>query len=283
MPLLCAARKYDSISDVAGVDVSVRPKKRALRFFPKADSRTFFVPAIALNSKVGMSSLLFLLLIFLGFAAVPVLIVLGVKKATEPSVGDEVKVTCPLVLSGSVNAVEITNPTRSSRILISLGLALLLPNILFCYFSAGIGFYMMPLGLLGLILIVISLRSKDVLKTVIAPSTRSVTFIYSPSVFSSKSREQTIPFAQLSMIMVEFRRPSNSARLNSPGGVSVTLMGKSDYVEIFSFQFTQKMLEAAKAFMPELRQRATEVGRIMSLKVILDIPPQSSNPTASAT
>jgi len=223
------------------------------------------------------------LLICLGIAAVPILIIFGVKKATEPSGSDVGETPCPFALSTSVNAVEITNPTRSSHLYLSVGLALLLPTILIFYTSAGVGFYMTPLGLLGLILIVISLRSKDVLKTVINSETRSVTFIYSPSVFSRASRQRTIPFAQLSMIMVEFSRSRNNGRLTSPGGVSVTLTGKSDYIEIFSFPFTQKMLEAVNAFMPDVRQTAIEVARIMSLKVILDVPPHATHSGAAAT
>lgn len=215
-------------------------------------------------------------LILLFYIATPVLIFFFVKRATEAEMESTAELACPFALIASGNIFTISNPTRSSRISLGVGLALLLPSIFIFYISTGIGFYMAPLGLLGLVLLVIGLRSKDVLQTVIHSAERTVTFIYSPSAFSVKGRNRTIPFSQLSLVLVEFNRPSSTPRLTSPGCVSVTLSGKNDYVEIFSFPFNQKMREAVSAFMPEIRQTATEISQIMSLKVALDIPPQSS-------
>lgn len=215
------------------------------------------------------------LVVFLYIAA-PVLILLFVKRATEAEVESMAELACPFVLMASGNVFTISNPTRSSRISLSVGVALLLPTALFFYISAGIGFYMLPLGLLGLVLLTIGLRSKDVLQTVIDSADRTVTFIYSPSVFSAKGRKRTIPFSQLSLVLVEFSRPSSTPRLTSPGCISVTVTGQQDYVCVFEFAFTQQMQNSVIALMPEIRQTATEIGQIMGLKVALDIPPQSS-------
>ena len=218
-------------------------------------------------------------LVFLLYIAAPVLIFLFVKQATEVEVESLAELACPFALVASDNVFTISNPTRSSRISFGVGLALLLPTLLSFYISAGIGFYMLPLGLLGLVLLTIGLRSKDVLQTVIDSADRTVTFIYSPSAFSAKGRKRTIPFSQLSLILVEFSRPSSTPRFTSPGCISVSVTGQRDYVCVFSFTFSQQMQNSVIAFMPEIRQTATEIGQIMGLKVALDIPPKSSYPS----
>lgn len=178
------------------------------------------------------------------------------------------------------NTVEVTNPTNGSHTMLALGLAFVVPTGLFFFLAVGIGFYMLPLGVIGVGLIIASLYSKHVRKTKINLEKRTVDFFYS-SLWSRMASTETIPLANFSMIMLEFSRP----KTKTPGEISVSLSGRGGHINIFNFPVMYGTLAAADSFMPEIREAVRKIGEIVGLKAILDIPPltsRSSGPSASS-
>src|SRR5574343_1055711 len=113
---------------------------------------------------------------------------------------------CPLALIMDGNSVEVSNPTNGSHTMLALGLALAIPTGLSFLLTVGVGFYMLPLGVIGVGLIIASLYSKHVCKTEFNLDKRTVDFFYS-SLWSKMAGTETSPLANFSMITLEFSRP----------------------------------------------------------------------------
>lgn len=175
------------------------------------------------------------------------------------------------------NTVEVFNPTNGSHTMLALGLALAVPTGLSFLLAVGVGFYMLPLGVIGVGLIIASLYSKHVRKTEFNLDKRTVDFFYS-SLWSKMAGTETNALANFSMIMLEFSRP----KTKTPGEISVSLCGRGGHVTIFSFPVTYGTLAAADSFMPEIRETVRKIGEIVGIKVILDIPPLTSRSSGTS-
>lgn len=169
------------------------------------------------------------------------------------------------------NSVEVFNPTNGSHTMLALGLALAIPTGLSFLLAVGVGFYMLPLGVIGVGLIIASLYSKHVRKTEINLEKRTVDFFYS-SLWSKNASTETLPLASFSMIMLEFSRP----KTKTPGEISVSLSGRGGHVNIFNFPVMYGTLAAADSYMPKIREAVRKIGEIVGLKAILDHPPLTS-------